>query len=143
MRSFLIRLVQGRPVPAGRPGRPREIANPYFESATDIASVLWQNGLLGYLDERGARRFYSLGDIEEFSLPPEVDNYVIHPCLARSVGLTSVRSTTEPARSEERRPSGTEFGAGPSSPGTSFTELFGDGIFRPGRYLFRGSADAD
>ena len=24
-----------------------------------------------------------------------------------------------------------------------FTELFGDGIFRPGRYLFRGSADAD
>ena len=24
-----------------------------------------------------------------------------------------------------------------------FTELFGDGIFRPGRYLFRGIADAD
>jgi hypothetical protein len=24
-----------------------------------------------------------------------------------------------------------------------FTELFGDGIFRPGRYLFRGTSDAD
>jgi hypothetical protein len=56
--------------------------------------VLWQNGLLGYVDDHGARRFYALGDIEEFTLPPEVDNYVVHPVLARSVGLTSVRAGT-------------------------------------------------
>ena len=93
MRS-LIRLMKVDQFPRSDLDGLREIANPYFESATDIASVLWQNGLLGYLDERGARRFYSLGDIEEFALPPEVDTYVIHPCLARSVGLTSIRSTT-------------------------------------------------
>lgn len=61
-------------------------------SATEISSVLWQNGLLGYVDERGARRFYALGDVEEFMLPPDADDYVIHPVLARSVGLPTVRA---------------------------------------------------
>ena len=28
------------------------------------------------------------------TLPPEVDNYVVHPVLARSVGLVSVRAST-------------------------------------------------
>jgi hypothetical protein len=32
--------------------------------------------------------------VEEFTLPPEVDNYVVHPVLARSVGLTSVRTAS-------------------------------------------------
>jgi hypothetical protein len=93
MRS-LIRLMKVDQFPRSDLDGLREIANPYFESATDIASVLWQNGLLGYVDERGTRRFYSLGDIEEFALPPEVDMYVIHPSLARSVGLASVRSAS-------------------------------------------------
>jgi len=91
MRSFL-RLVKADVIPRADLDSLKEIANPHFESATEISSVLWQNGLLGYLDERGCRRFYALGDVEEFSLPPEVDNYVVHPVLARSVGLTSVRT---------------------------------------------------
>ena len=70
----------------------KEIANPHFESATEISSVLWQNGLLGYVDDRGDRRFYALGDVAEFTLPPEVDQYVVHPVLARSVGLLSVQA---------------------------------------------------
>jgi hypothetical protein len=69
----------------------REIANPHFENATDLASVLWQNGLLGYVDKDGKNRFYSLGDVEEFHLPPHVETYALHPCLARSVGLSSPR----------------------------------------------------
>jgi hypothetical protein len=93
MRSFL-RLVRSDIVPRSDLDSLKEIANPHFESATEISSVLWQNGLLGYVDERGARRFYALGDVEEFTLPPEVDNYVVHPVLARSVGLISVRATT-------------------------------------------------
>jgi hypothetical protein len=64
----------------------QEMANPHFEKTTDLASVLWQNGMLGYLDETGRRRFYSLGDVEQFCLPPEVDTYVLHPCLVHAVG---------------------------------------------------------
>jgi class 3 adenylate cyclase len=64
----------------------QEVADLHFEKATDLASVLWQNGLLGYVDEAGQRRFYSLGDVEEFHFPPDVDTYVLHPCLAHAVG---------------------------------------------------------
>ena len=64
----------------------REIADAHFENATDLASVLWQNGLLGYIDESGKRQFYSLGDVEEFNFPPDVETYVLHPCLAYAVG---------------------------------------------------------
>jgi hypothetical protein len=64
----------------------QEVADLHFEKTTDLASVLWQNGLLGYVDDAGRRRFYSLGDVEEFHLPPDVDTYVLHPCLAYAVG---------------------------------------------------------
>jgi hypothetical protein len=64
----------------------QEMADLHFEQATDLASVLWQNGLLGYVDESGRRRFYSMGDVEQFHFPPEVDTYVLHPCLVYTVG---------------------------------------------------------
>ena len=57
-----------------------------LQEATDLASVLWQNGLLGYIDESGHRRFYSMGDIEQFHFPPDVSTYVLHPCLVHTVG---------------------------------------------------------
>jgi Protein tyrosine and serine/threonine kinase len=63
-----------------------EVADLHFEKATNLASVLWQNGLLGYIDEIGRRRFYSMGDVEEFHFPPDVSTYVLHPCLAYTVG---------------------------------------------------------
>ena len=64
----------------------QEVADLHFERATDLASVLWQNGLLGYIDESGRRRFYSMGDVEEFHFPPEVATYVLNPCLVYTVG---------------------------------------------------------
>jgi len=67
-------------------GALQEMADLHFEQATDLASVLWQNGLLGYIDESGRRRFYSLGDVEQFHFPPEVATYVLHPCLVYAVG---------------------------------------------------------
>jgi hypothetical protein len=67
-------------------GALQEMAEVHFEKTTDLASVLWQNGLLGYIDEAGRRRFYSMGDVEEFHFPPEVDTYVLHPCLVYTVG---------------------------------------------------------
>ena len=67
-------------------GALQEMADLHFEQATDLASVLWQNGLLGYVDESGRRRFYSMGDIEQFHFPPEVGTYVLHPCLVHTAG---------------------------------------------------------
>jgi hypothetical protein len=64
----------------------QQVADMHFEKATDLASVLWQNGLLGYVDEIGRHRFYSMGDVEEFHFPPDVGTYVLHPCLAHTVG---------------------------------------------------------
>ena len=64
----------------------QEVADLHFEKSTDLASVLWQNGLLGYVDEAGRRRFYSMGDVEQFHFPPDVGTYVLHPCLVHAVG---------------------------------------------------------
>jgi hypothetical protein len=70
-------------------GQLREMANVHFEGTTDLASVLWQNGLLGYLDGHGQPRYYSLGDIDEFFFPEDIAEYVFHPCLVHSVGIRS------------------------------------------------------
>ena len=64
----------------------QEVADLHFQTPTNLASVLWQNGLLGYVDESGQRRFYSMGDVEQFHVPPDVDAYVLHPCLTYAVG---------------------------------------------------------
>src|SRR3984957_16005928 len=64
----------------------QEVADLHFEKATDLASVLWQNGLLGYVDNLGRRRFYSMGAVEDFHSPPAVGTYVLHPCLVHTVG---------------------------------------------------------
>ncbi len=90
----------------------QEVADLHFEKATDLASVLWQNGLLGYVDESGQRQFYSMGDIEEFHFPPEVETYVLHPCLVHAVGgIQHVRAGSAGAggsgpRRTRRLPSG-------------------------------------
>ncbi len=82
----------------------QEMADLHFEKTTDLASVLWQNGLLGYIDEIGRRRFYSMGDVEEFHFPPEVDTYVLHPCLVYTVGgIRHVRADTAGAGDARHR----------------------------------------
>ena len=85
VRSF-VRMIGVDRFPRADLGALQEMADQHFEKATDLASVLWQNGLLGYIDETGRRRFYSLGDVEEFHFPPDVDTYVLHPCLVNTVG---------------------------------------------------------
>jgi hypothetical protein len=108
-------------------GALQEMADLHFEKATDLASVLWQNGLLGYVDESGRRRFYSMGDIEQFHFPPEVGTYVLHPCLVHTVGgirHVPADSTgagearrTRPLPSAERSDLPGASGASPSSGG--------------------------
>ncbi|HEY9243421.1 MAG TPA: serine/threonine-protein kinase [Streptosporangiaceae bacterium] len=93
----------------------QEVADLHFQQATDLASVLWQNGLLGYVDETGRRRFYSMGDVEEFHFPPDVATFVLHPCLMYAVG--GIRHV--PARSAGR--SGSAGPAGTAGPGGTRT----------------------
>jgi hypothetical protein len=101
MRSIL-RLIGAVRFPRGDLEGLREIANPHFDGATDVGSVLWLNGLLGYLDGSGREVFYTLGDIEEFRLPGDVDTYVLHPCLASSVGLKGAAVPVQERPVQER-----------------------------------------
>ena len=64
----------------------QEVVDQHFEKTTNLAAVLWQNGLLGYVDESGRRRFYSMSDVEQFHYPPDANTYVLHPCLVYAVG---------------------------------------------------------
>ena len=81
----------------------QEVADLHFEKATDLASVLWQNGLLGYIDESARRRFYSMGDVEDFHFPPDVGTYVLHPCLVHTVGgIQHVRADSRRAGDARR-----------------------------------------
>ncbi len=76
----------------------QEVADLHFETPTNLASVLWQNGLLGYVDDSGRRRFYSMSDVEQFHFPPDVDAYVLHPCLMYAVGgIQHVHGDSGPA----------------------------------------------
>lgn len=69
----------------------REAGNEIFDRHTDVPSVLWQNGLLGYTEDVDVHRFYSLHDIDDFEMPEDVGEYVFHPCMIDSVrSLTSV-----------------------------------------------------
>jgi hypothetical protein len=81
----------------------QEMADLHFENATNLASVLWQNGLLGYVDEAGLRRFYSMGDVEQFHLP-DAGTYILHPCLVHAVGgIEQVRGDSADLRDARRR----------------------------------------
>jgi hypothetical protein len=85
VRSF-VRMIGVDRFPRGDLEALQEVADLHFERATNLASVLWQNGLLGYADEAGRSRYYSMGDVEQFHFPPEVATYVLHPCLVHAVG---------------------------------------------------------
>ena len=93
----------------------QEMADLHFENPTNLASVLWQNGLLGYVDESGRRRFYSMGDVEQFHLPPDAPTYTLHPCLVYAVGgiqhvqegsagIPGARRRTRPFPAPARKP---------------------------------------
>jgi hypothetical protein len=69
-----------------------------FEGRTDVLTVLWQNGLLGYEERPGAETavFYSLSDMDRFQFPAEAPIYVLHPCVLDAV--SGVRGKGAPVR---------------------------------------------
>jgi hypothetical protein len=60
----------------------------------DLATILWQNGLLGFVrnDHRGTSfHFYDLSEVDHFNIPLDEREYVLHPSLLDAVpSLTSV-----------------------------------------------------
>jgi hypothetical protein len=69
-----------------------------FDSATSFPSVLWQNGLLGYVEPGGGTRFYSYADMDQFDLPDDAAGYVFHPCVIDSVSIRGVGDPVYPYR---------------------------------------------
>jgi hypothetical protein len=72
-----------------------------FEDATDLPSVLWQNGLLGYVETDGEARFYSLTDMDEFDMPIDAREYVFHPCVLDSTRIKGVGAPVYPFKRPE------------------------------------------
>ena len=53
-------------------------------------SILWQNGLLGYTNEKKISVFFSEDMLDEFNFPYGKKNYVLHSCLIDSADLQSI-----------------------------------------------------
>jgi hypothetical protein len=73
----------------------RELLRQHFDGQTDLATVLWQNGLLGFVGRRNGMEgtfFYSMGGTSELQPPLSEREYVLHPCLIDAIGIRSVGS---------------------------------------------------
>ncbi|HEV8651463.1 MAG TPA: hypothetical protein VG276_19215 [Actinomycetes bacterium] len=73
-------------------------ADEKFDSTTSFPSVLWQNGLLGYVEAGGEAHFYSHADMDQFDIPIGADSYVFHPCVIDSVPIRGVGDPVYPFR---------------------------------------------
>jgi len=70
-----------------------ELKEKLFGKDSDPFSVLWQNGMLGYMgDENQTEKyiFYSEDMMVDFKLPKHKKRYVFHPCMVDTIGLKGV-----------------------------------------------------
>jgi hypothetical protein len=73
----------------------RDLLRQHFDGQTDLATVLWQNGLLGFVGKRNGTEgtfFYSMGGTSELQPPLSEREYVLHPSLIDAIGIRSVGS---------------------------------------------------
>jgi hypothetical protein len=66
-----------------------------LDGPSDLPSVLWQNGLLGFTGRRDGlpgTYFYRMGGINDLHPPLNETEYVLHPCLIDAVGLRGAGS---------------------------------------------------
>jgi len=62
----------------------REFCRTQFGDPDRPFSVLWQHGLIGYINSTPGRPpvvFYSEDHLDDFLLPQDVEGYAMHPCL--------------------------------------------------------------
>ena len=69
-----------------------------FDSTTNLPSVLWQSGLLGYVEKDGEAHFYSQADMDQFDIPMDADHYVFHPNMIDSVRIRGIGGPVYPFR---------------------------------------------
>jgi hypothetical protein len=69
-----------------------------FDGATNLPSVLWQSGLLGYVERDGEAHFYSQTDMDQFDIPTDADHYVFHPNMIDSVQIHGIGDPVYPFR---------------------------------------------
>src|SRR5262245_6631424 len=70
-----------------------QLARELFGERSDALSVLWQNRLLGYLEQSpdGPREvFFSEVSSDHFNLPLNKADYILHSCMIDSVGIRAV-----------------------------------------------------
>jgi hypothetical protein len=75
-----------------------------FAHDSDVMSILWQGGLLGYIEGDPLTDqpiFFGDRDIDSLRLDTQKPGYAVHPCLVDCVGLRGVGNPIEPHR--ERR----------------------------------------
>jgi hypothetical protein len=73
------------------------------DAPANLGSILWQNGILGYVGD-GGPHFYRVGDTDAFKIPQGASTYLLHPCLIDAVpGIRSVGA--EPVYPYPRRSS--------------------------------------
>ena len=73
----------------------RKEAERLFTAEADVFSVLWMNGLLGYVE--GSKQverqvFYSEDSLDEFHLPLGKNHYVFHPIIIDAVNIAPIGS---------------------------------------------------
>jgi hypothetical protein len=71
----------------------RELLSQQFDGQSDFATVLWQNGLLGFVGRRNGGEgtfFYSMSGLTDLQPPLSEREYVLHPCLIDAVGLRAI-----------------------------------------------------
>jgi len=93
-----------------------QLARERFGENSDALSVLWQNRLLGYLEQTvdGPREvFFSEVTCDHFNLPLNQTDYILHSCLIDSVG---VRAVGAPVGQGAMQRSGVNVGAGAGTP---------------------------
>lgn len=72
----------------------RTHASSIFENKSDLFSILWQNGLIGYNKNNNSKLYEKIKfrseDSTDFSIPLDKEIYVFHSCLIDSVGIEAI-----------------------------------------------------
>lgn len=71
----------------------RRSASALFGAESDLLSVLWQNGVVGYVDKKAKDRpsiFFTEDRIDEFQLPTDKEEYVFHSCVLDCVAIKAI-----------------------------------------------------
>ena len=61
--------------------------------APDLATILWQAGLLGTVSESGQVTFFSMDKLGRMRIPRDVLEYAFHPSMREVAGLKPLGAT--------------------------------------------------